>query len=73
MQSGKSNFAWLNYDPSVSEPLMSTRLGFELCKLVCKVLRENGTAGMEAARNHVVTPSLELCVEAICLIKWFSI
>jgi len=69
MQSGKSNFVWLNYDPNVSEPLRSTRLSFELCKLVYKVLRENGTAGMEAARNHVVTPSLELCVEAICLIS----
>ncbi|MEM1586589.1 MAG: glycerol dehydrogenase [Candidatus Bathyarchaeia archaeon] len=69
MQSGKSNFVWLNYDPNVSEPLRSTRLGFELCKLIYEVLRENGVAGMESARNHVVTPSLELCVETICLMS----
>lgn len=69
MQSGKTNFVWLNYEPEPSEPLRSTRLGFELCRLTYEILRENGIAGMESVRNRAVTPSLELCVEAICLIS----
>jgi len=69
IQSGKCNFVWSEYEPEVKTPLRSTILGFELCKLTSEILRKYGQAAMEAARKHVVTPALEVVIEANTLLS----
>ncbi len=69
VQSGKVNFVWSEYEPKASSPLRSTLLGLQLCKLTYEVIRKYGLAAMESVRKGVVTPALELVVEANTLLS----
>ncbi len=69
VQSGKCSFVWSEYEPKPSSPLRSTVLGLELCKLTYNILRKYEEASMEVARRHVVTPALEMVVEANTLLS----
>ena len=69
IQSGKNNFVWTEYEPEFSAPLKSTAVAYELCKLTFKFIKEYGALAMKAAKRGVVTPALEIVVEANTLLS----
>lgn len=70
VQSFKRNFVFSEYrEKRGLEPLRAPLIGFHLCRLTYDVLRGYGVEAMHSAKRHVVTPALELVVEANTLLS----
>ncbi len=70
VQSFKKNFVFSEYEGKRGlEPLRAPFIGFQLCRLTYDILRRYGEEAMYSARKHVVTPALELVVEANTLLS----